>query len=414
MINLDDWVTVRHRYANEKISKRELAKQLGVSRGTVDRALAAETAPKYERRPAGSSFDAFEKDVRRLLVVTPRMPATVLAERVGWTGSTSLFRAKVAAIRPEYAPADPADRLVHEPGKTVQCDLWFPHQGLPLGYGQEGKPPVLVMASAYSGFVQARMIPSRTTEDLLGGMWELIQEADAVPARLLWDNETGIGRGKLTEAASAFAGVLGTEIKLLPPRDPESKGMVERMNGFFRRGFMPGRDFIDPHDFNDQLHAWLPRANARYTRTRGGTPADLVAADRAAMRPLGPIAPEAVFRKEIRLPRDYYVRVHSNDYSVDPSAIGRLVQVTADLDTVTVTAGAIVLARHERRWARHQIFTDPAHVSRAAELRRDYRTSKARKPPGQAVVQERDLSVYDQAFGLVTSSDDLELAGAAQ
>lgn len=124
----------------------------------------------------------------------------------------------------------------------------------------------------------------------------------------------------------------------------------------------------------DQLYAWLPRANSRYTRTCGGRPADIVIADRAAMRPLGPIVPEAVFRKEIRLPRGYYVRVHSNDYCVDPSAIGRLVQVTADLDTVTVTAGTTVLARPERRWARHQIFTDPAHVSRAAELRRDYRT----------------------------------------
>lgn len=208
--------------------------------------------------------------------------------------------------------------------------------------------------------------------------------------------------------------MLGTEIKLLPPRDPESKGMVERMNGFFRRGFMPGRDFIDPHDFNDQLDAWLPRANARYTRSRHGAPADLVAADRAAMRPLGPIAPDAVFRKEIRLPRDYYVRVHSNDYSVDPSAIGRLVQVTADLATVTVTSGATVLARHERRWARHQIFTDQAHVSRAAELRRDYRSSMARKPPGQAVVQERDLSVYDQAFCITTEimTEPAELTGA--
>ncbi len=105
------------------------------------------------------------------------------------------------------------------------------------------------------------------------------------------------------------------------------------------------------------------------------------------------------------------VRVHSNDYSVDPSAIGRMVQVTADLDTVTVTAGATVLARHERRWARHQIFTDPAHVSRAAELRRDYRSSMARKPPGQAVVQERDLSVYDQAFG-ITTGEAPELVGA--
>ncbi|WP_181419842.1 Mu transposase domain-containing protein [Arthrobacter psychrolactophilus] len=133
--------------------------------------------------------------------------------------------------------------------------------------------------------------------------------------------------------------------------------------------------------------------------------------DRAAMRPLGPIAPGAVFRKEIRLPRDYYVRVHSNDYSVDPSAIGQLVQVIADLDTVT--AGATVLARHKHRWARHQIFTDPAHVSRAAELPRDYRTTTARKPPGQTAMQERDLSISDQAFGISTSNDTFELTGAA-
>ncbi|MBO1267949.1 hypothetical protein [Arthrobacter cavernae] len=127
--------------------------------------------------------------------------------------------------------------LAKQLGKSVQCDLWFPHQPLPLGPGQEGKPPV--MTSTYSGFVQARMIPIRTTEDLLGGMWDLLQDAAAVLPGLLWDNGPGIGRGKLTEAASAFAGVLGTEIRLLPPRDPESKGMVERMNGFFRRGFMP-------------------------------------------------------------------------------------------------------------------------------------------------------------------------------
>ena len=188
--------------------------------------------------------------------------------------------------------------------------------------------------------------------------------------------------------------------------------MVERMNGFFRRGFMPGRRFEDPHDFNDQLDAWLPKANARHSRSRHGAPADLVAADRAAMRPLGPVAPEAVFRKEVRLPRDYYVRVFSNDYSVDPSAIGRLVQVTADLDTVTVTAGGTVLARHERRWARHQVFTDPAHVAKAAVIRRDYRSAAARRPPGQEVVQERDLSVYDEAFGLAVPDDARELTEA--
>ncbi|MGG5753712.1 IS21 family transposase [Zafaria sp. Z1313] len=411
MITLDVWAQIRHRYATEKISKRELATQLGVSRGTVDRALESDRPPKYERASAGSSFDSYAGRVRTLLARTPTMPATVLAERVGWTGSASLFRDKVRQIRPEYLPADPVDRLVHEPGKAVQCDLWFPHEPLPLGHGQQGKPPVLVMTSTFSGFIQARMIPTRTTPDLLGGMWSLIQDAAAVPERLVWDNESGIGQGRLTDPAASFAGVLGCTIRQLPPNDPESKGMVERMNRFFRQGFMPGRTFASPGDFNEQLADWLPRANARYSRSRHGRPAELVLRDREAMRPLAPLAPETGLRKSIRLPRDYYVRVFSNDYSVDPSAIGRIVDVAADLEQVTVTAGGTLLAKHERRWARHQILTDPAHVDRAAALRRAHRTIRTGR---HAEVQERDLGIYDRLFGLAVPDDARELAEAGR
>jgi hypothetical protein len=104
--------------------------------------------------------------------------------------------------------------------------------------------------------------------------------------------------------------------------------------------------------------------------TRHGRPAELFVRDRDAMRPLTPVAPAFAFRSSVRLPRDYYVRVFSNDYSVDPGAIGRIVDVEADLEKVTVSADSRLLASHERRWARHQIFTDPAHVDKAASLRR--------------------------------------------
>jgi hypothetical protein len=104
------------------------------------------------------------------------MPAARWPERVGWSGS-ALFRAKVAAIRPEYAAADPDDRLVHKPRFQVQCDLWFPYKPVPVGDGQTDTPPVLAMTSAFSGFIQARMLPSRTTADLLGSMCALLQDA---------------------------------------------------------------------------------------------------------------------------------------------------------------------------------------------------------------------------------------------
>ncbi|WP_156810690.1 Mu transposase domain-containing protein [Arthrobacter sp. FB24] len=44
------------------------------------------------------------------------------------------------------------------------------------------------------------------------------------------------------------------------------------------------------------------------------------------------MAPEFAFRSSVRLPWDYYVRVFSNAYSVDPGAIGRIVNVEADLE----------------------------------------------------------------------------------
>jgi hypothetical protein len=88
--------------------------------GMVDRTLEADRPPKYERKLARSNFGAYAPRVRALLALTPTTQASVLAEQTGWTGSASLFRDKVRAIRPEYLPADPVGRLVHEPGQAMQ------------------------------------------------------------------------------------------------------------------------------------------------------------------------------------------------------------------------------------------------------------------------------------------------------
>lgn len=107
MINLDDWAEIRHLFSTGKHSKREIGRIVGVSRGTVEPALESDRAPKYQRASGVSNFDAFAPRVRELLVKTPTMPAATLAERVGWSGSASLFRAKVAVIRPRIRPAGP-------------------------------------------------------------------------------------------------------------------------------------------------------------------------------------------------------------------------------------------------------------------------------------------------------------------
>ncbi|MEO8698048.1 MAG: IS21 family transposase [Acidimicrobiales bacterium] len=402
MITVEDWALIR-RLAAEGVPKKRIAERLGISRTTVVKAVASSAPPKYERRAAATSFAVFEPRVRALLAEFPEMPATVLAERVGWPGSITWFRDNVRRLRPEHRRPDPADRLTWAPGDAAQCDLWFPAKRIPLEDGTTAVLPVLVIVSAFSRFTVATMLPTRQTPDLLLGMWSLIQQLGRVPHRLIWDNEPGIGqRGRLATGVGEFCGVLATRVQQLKPYDPESKGVVERRNGFFETSFLPGRSFDSPADFNAQFGDWLERANGRLVRTIKARPIDLLEVDRGAMVGLPPIPPSLGWAREIRLGRDYYLRVDTNDYSVDPNAIGRLVSITADLARVQVRLDGRLVADHRRHWARHATITDPAHLAVAGVLRE--RFGQPRLVDSEPMV--RDLADYDRAFGV----DDSEVA----
>src|SRR5215213_8739561 len=81
---VEDWAEIRRLRRSEGVSISEIARVLGCSRNTVKAALASEGPPRYERVPTGSLVDAYEPRIRELLRAFPRMPATVIAERVGW------------------------------------------------------------------------------------------------------------------------------------------------------------------------------------------------------------------------------------------------------------------------------------------------------------------------------------------
>lgn len=392
------------RLVADGVPQRQVARELGIGRSTVERALASDRPPKYERPAGPTSFTPFEPAVRQLLVKTPDMPATVIAERVGWTGSITWFRDNVRRLRPEHRPVDPCDRLIWLPGDAAQCDLWFPPRKIPLEDGSRTLLPVMVITAAHSRFMVGRMIPTRHTQDLLLGMWELLQDLGRVPRRLIWDNETGIGRGKRhAEGVGAFTGTLATTLLRLKPYDPESKGVVERRNRYYETSFMPGRTFESPADFDAQFRDWLGLANSRVVRTIKARPVDLVDADRAAMLPLPPVPPAVGWVNRVRLGRDYYVRVDSSDYSVEPNVIGRFVDVHADLARVEVRHEGRLVAAHQRVWARGMTITDPAHVAAAKVLREQFQLPRPAADPDQELA--RDLAEYDRAFGLIDGEE---------
>ena len=409
---MEDWAEIRRLHRAEQMPIKAIARHLKVGRNTVRRALAADEPPKYRRPARGSLVDAVEPQIRGLLAVFPDMPATVIAERVGWARSMTVLKDRVRELRPLFAPVDPASRIDYRPGELAQCDLWFPPVEIPVGFDQVDRPPVLVMVSGYSRIITARMVPSRQSEDLIAGQWALLAGWGAVPRALVWDNESAIGswragRPQLTEAMQNFRGALGIRVIQCRPRDPESKGLVERINEYFETSFLPGRCFTGPADFNAQLTDWLIRANARQHRRIGARPIERWDTDRAAMLALPPVAPTTGWRLGTRLARDHYLRCDGNDYSVHPSVIGRRVELSADLEQVLVTCDGVEVARHPRCWARHQSITDPPHAAAAVRLRAVHRarTRYSRGAGRDALVEHRDLADYDRIFGLTSCAD---------
>jgi transposase len=350
--------------------------------------------------------DEAEPRIRELLRLYPRMPATVIAERIGWTRSIRVLSGRVAELRPVYLPPDPASRTAYAAGEVAQCDLWFPPVRLPVGFGQVRGPaqlPVLTMVCGYSRWLSAVLIPSRRAADLFAGWWQLIERLGASPRVLVWDGEGAIGRwrggrSELTKECQAFRGTLGTKVVICRPADPEAKGLVERAHDYLERSFLPGRLFASPAAFNTQLESWLATVNTRPRRALGCAPTDRIAADKAAMLTLPPVPPAVGWRASVRLPRDHYIRLDSNDYSVHPAVIGRRVEVVADLARVRVLCDGKPVADHERVWAWHQSLADPDHVTAAKALRRN-RAGPLRPAP-EPEVEQRCLADYDTALGL--------------
>jgi transposase len=401
VIDVEDWAEIRRLHRAEGLGIKTIARRLGVARNTVRAALASDEPPRYERSGNGSAVDAVEGQIRELLAEFPTMPATVIAERIGWERGITILRDRVAELRPLFVPPDPCQRTSYAPGELSQWDLWQPDVEIPVGFGQHDKLWVVSGASGFSRLHGGWMVATRAAHDVLGGMLHVLDQFGAVPRTAVWDQEGCIGQWRqgrqvLTREFQAFRGTLGMHVRLCGPNDPEAKGLVERTHHYYETSFLPGRHFDDVDDFNRQFTGWLRRANNRIHGTTRRRPSEAIWEDRGSMMSFPPVLPDPSWRFTTRLPRDHYVRVDTNDYSVNPRFVGRRVDVRVTLDEVIVTCDGTEVAHHRRCLAKHQAILAPDHSRALRAMRAEAEIASSFTDE----VEQRDLGDYDRALGV--------------
>lgn len=396
MVGVREWAEIRRMKQVEELSIREIARRTGHDRNTVRRALRRAGPPVYRRPPRPSKLDPHKPRIHELLGDDAKIPSSVIRERIaedGYRGGKTILDDYVRELRPVFAPPRTYQRTVYRPGEICQFDLWEPSAEIPVGHGQHRRGWVVIACLGYSRAGAGALVFSKELPDLLFGIGRCLRRLGGLPKTLVWDREGALhaGEGRPTEGYAAYLGQLGVGWHFCDPRDPEAKGVVERLQGYVETSFEPARRFIGELDYQGQLDRWFADvANARTHRMTGEVPARRLEEELRAMRQLPEPMPPTARRWVMRVPAQPFARLDRNDYSLDPRFAGRRVEIRAsqrELVAIALDSGELV-ARHRRRFARDLTLTAPEHERALRELRVG--------GGGDLEVETRPLARYDR------------------
>lgn len=395
MLDVERWAELRREHFVRGVSIRALARRYGIDRNTVRRALRSDRPPAYSRAAAPSKLDPFKDEIHRLLGEDAGLSGVrvrELIEPLGFCGGKTIVDDYLREVRPLFCRRRTFQRTVYRPGEICQFDLWEPSCEVPVGHGQTRRGYVVVACLGYSRAAAGALVFSKETHDLLWGIGRCLWSLGRLPERLVWDRQSGLHArdGRPTGAFAAFCGQLRVDWFFCEPADPQTKGVVERLQDYLETNFEPGRSFANELDFQLQLDAWFEKANARTHKTLRERPVDRLSEERQAMGELPAAGPPDVDRRlVVRVPADPHVRVDTCDYSLDPRLVGRRVEIRVsqrEVMGVLLDTGELA-CRHQRSFAKHRTITALEHARALRDLRGD---------PAEQTVETRPLARYDE------------------
>jgi transposase len=352
---------------NQGMKKREIARQLKVSRHTVDQVLKAPTIrPRVSKE---SEYDQYIEQVRELFqecqanVVRVREELAARYEiRIPYQSLTWLIRKYQLRVPSRKR----SGRYCFAPGEEMQHDT-SPHR-LKLG-NRLLTAQCAGLTLGYSRYLFIQYYPRFTRFECKTFLAEALAYMEGVCSRCMIDNTSVIvshGTGPDASFApemEAFARIYGFEFMAHRINDANRSAKIERPFHYVENNFLVGRGFADWRDLNRQARQWCDTvANHKSKRELGMSPREALVMEKPALRPLPPVLPPVYLAEQRTVDIEGYVHLDTNRYSVPEGLVGKEVEVLKYWQRVVVYHGRTIVAEYDRVLdERNKRITTPGH-----------------------------------------------------
>lgn len=388
------------------LSKRAIARTLGISRNTVRKYLEAQEIPKQKpRAPQSSKLDSYKAYLKQRIedgVLNCMVLLRELREQ-GYAGGYTILKDFVKPFRSGRKVPQVTVRFETRPGEQAQVD--FGHFSYRTPDGHCRQVWAFVMVLSWSRAIYVEFVRRTDLATFLRCHLNAFSYFGGVPGSILYDNTKVVVLGRDAEERPIwnpgfldFALRVGFTPQLCRPYRAQTKGRVESGVKYVRGNFWPGARFVDLDDLNRQARLWCEHvANQRIHGTTRQRPVDRLQTEQSHLLPLPEVRRVVPWLRENRkVGRDGFVQWDQAYYGVPWQWAGKEVQVQAEPDRIEIWAGDQRIAVHPRAMRPGQRFTLPGQWSGLP--RQDDRPAKealAVQIP-RVEVQHRSLATYEQ------------------
>ena len=385
MITVEQREAIRRAYYIEQKSVRQIAREHGHSRKTVDKAIASAIPAPYQRTQPRLApvLGPYHGRIADLLAANERLPRKQhytghkifeLLQAEGYQGSEVGVRNYLSQLRKDKQRPAVFVPLEFDPGQDAQVD-WG--EAVAIIAGERQTIQLFVMRLNYSRRAFVMAFPSQKQESFFWGHVQAFEHFGGVPHRMSYDNLAAavkiLVEGRVRREQRAFVAFRSHylfESHFCTPGQGHEKGGVEHLVGFSRRNFLvPVPEVASFEELNGKLVVDCLRDDGRRVQGQGLTIGQLAEQERPFLRALPASAYPCCVTTSACLTPYSQVIFETNRYSVPVERARREVIVKAYPFYVELWHQTQLLARHPRCYGREQDIFDPLHYLPLLEQR---------------------------------------------